>query len=81
MAEKKNTEAKEPTKKATVRLPRQAGQNAPQEEFYSVNFKNYQIQRGVTVEVPEGVALLIEDNERSVEAGLQFIDEHPLNAN
>ena len=73
------TETTKPTKKATVKLPRLAGQNAVQEEFFSVNFKNYIIKRGVTVEVPIEVAELIENNEKTEEDGLQFIDEHPLN--
>ena len=39
-------------KKVTVRLPRNPGQNARQEEFFSVNGKNYLIKRGETVEIP-----------------------------
>lgn len=79
MAEKKNTEATEPIRKATVRLPRLAGQNAIQEEFYSVNFQNYIIKRGETVEVPIEVAELIENNQKAEEDALRYIDEHPLN--
>ena len=42
---KKETNAK----RVEVRLPRNKGQNANQDEFFSVNFKNYIIRRGETV--------------------------------
>lgn len=64
------------TKKArvTVRLPRLSGQNAVQEEFYSVNGKNYMIKRGETVEIPEEVAEVIRNNEKAEDYAMNYID-------
>ena len=61
-------------KRVTVRLPRLPGQNAIQEEFFSVNGKNYIIKRGETVEIPEEVAKLIRDNEQAEEYAMQYIE-------
>jgi hypothetical protein len=74
MAEAKTT-TKKVTKTVTKRLPRLKGHNARQEEFFSVNFKNYIIQRGKPVEVPECIAKLIEDNEKTEEQALNYIDD------
>lgn len=62
-------------KRVQVRLPRLTGQNANQDEFFSVNFKNYIIQRGKTVEVPEEVAEVIRNNEKSEEYAMEYIEE------
>ena len=67
MAEKKN--------KVTVKLPRAKGQNAIQEEFYSVNFKNYIIKRGETVEIPEELAEVIENAEKAEEYAMKYAEE------
>lgn len=60
--------------RVTVRLPRLKGHNARQEEFYSVNGKNYIIQRGKNVEVPEEVAEVIRNNEQAEEYAMEYID-------
>ena len=76
MAEtKKNTTASDAksTKRVQVKLPRLNGQNAIQEEFYSVNGRNYIIKRGEYVDVPEEVAEVIRNNEQAEESGLLFI--------
>lgn len=76
MAEtKKNTTASDAksTKRVQVKLPRLNGQNAIQEEFYSVNGRNYIVKRGEYVDVPEEVAELIRNNEQTEESGLLFI--------
>lgn len=65
-------------KRVQVRLPRLAGQNANQDEFFSVNFKNYIIKRGTTVEVPEEVAEVIRNNEKSEEYAMEYIEEKTL---
>lgn len=73
----------ETTKKATdnakkrveVRLPRNMGQNAIQDEFFSVNGKNYIIKRGETVEIPEEVAEVIRNAEKAEEYALNYVDE------
>ena len=71
----------ETTKKATnnakrveVRLPRNKGQNANQDEFFSVNFKNYIIKRGETVEIPEEVAEVIRNAEKSEEYAMHYAE-------
>ncbi len=61
-------------KRVTVRLPRNPGQNARQEEFYSHNFKNYMIVRGETVEIPEEVAEVIRNAEKAEEYAMQYVD-------
>ena len=61
-------------KKVTVRLPRHPGQNARQEEFISVNGKNYLIQRGETVEIPEEVAEVIRNAELAEEYAMRYVD-------
>lgn len=70
------------TKKATdnakrvqVRLPRLPGQHAKQQEFFSVNGKNYLIKRGETVEVPECVAEVIRNAERAEECAMQYVEK------
>lgn len=58
-----------------VRLPRNAGQNANQDEFFSVNFKNYIIKRGERVEIPEELAEVIRNNEQAEEYAMRYADE------
>ena len=62
-------------KRVEVRLPRNMGQNAIQDEFFSVNFKNYIIKRGETVEIPEAVANAIRDAEKAEEYAMHYVDE------
>ena len=72
---KKNDNAtKKETKRVTVRLPRLNGQNAIQEEFFSVNGKNYRIKRGETVEIPEEVAEVIRNSEKAEEYAMNYVD-------
>lgn len=63
------------TNRVKVRLPRNEGQNANQDEFFSVNFKNYIIKRGVEVEIPEEVAEVIRNAEKATEYAMQYADE------
>ena len=62
-------------KKVEVRLPRNAGQNANQDEFFSVNFKNYIIKRGETVEIPEELAEVIRNAEKAEEYAMRYAEE------
>lgn len=71
MADSKTTKK---SGRVTVRLPRLKGHNARQEEFYSVNGKNYIIKRGMNVEVPEEVAEVIRNNEQAEEYAMEYID-------
>lgn len=74
MADTKKTTTKK-TGRVTVRLPRLKGHNARQEEFYSVNGKNYIIQRGKNVEVPLEVAEVIKNNEMAEDYAMNYIDD------
>ena len=62
------------SKRVTVRLPRLQGQNALQEEFFSVNGKNYIIKRGENVEIPEEVAEVIRNGEKAEDYALTYAD-------
>lgn len=68
MAEAKNTE-KKTEKMVKIRLPRIKGGNDA--EFVSINNRNWLIKRGVTVEVPECVAKLLEQTEEALEEAYQ----------
>jgi hypothetical protein len=61
-------------KRVTVRLPRLNGQNAIQEEFFSVNGRNYRIKRGETVEIPEEVAEVLRNGEKAEEYAMNYVD-------
>ena len=61
-------------KRVAVTLPRLSGQNAIQEEFYSVNGKNYRIKRGVEVEIPEAVAEVIRNAQKAEDYAMTYID-------
>ena len=77
MAETKTNTTNNATKgkRISVRLPRLQGQNAIQEEFFSVNGKNYIIKRGETVEIPEEVAEVIRNGEKAEEYAMHYVDE------
>ena len=60
-------------KRVTARLPRLSGQNAIQEEFFSVNGKNYIIKRGETVDIPEEVAEVILNAEKAEEYAVKYV--------
>lgn len=61
-------------RRVEVRLPRNPGQNANQDEFFSVNGKNYIIKRGETVEIPEEVAEVIRNAEKAEEYAMHYVD-------
>lgn len=65
-------------KRVQVRLPRAAGQNANQDEFFSVNFKNYIIKRGETVEIPEELAEVITNAEKAEEYAMRYAEDKAL---
>lgn len=71
----KTTQNNKDAKRVEVRLPRNAGQNANQDEFFSVNFKNYIIRRGETVEIPEELAEVIRNGEKAEEYAMRYADE------
>lgn len=61
-------------RRVTVRLPKNKGSNARQEEFFSVNGKNYIIERGKTVEIPEEVAEVIRNAEKAEEYAMEYAE-------
>lgn len=71
---KKTVDNATKSKRVTARLPRLPGQNAVQEEFFSVNGKNYIIKRGETVEIPEEVAEVIRNAEKAEEYAINYVD-------
>ena len=71
----KKTNNAESKRKVEVRLPMNKGQNANQDEFFSVNFKNYIIKRGERVEIPEELAEVIRNNEQAEEYAMRYADE------
>ena len=62
-------------RRVTVRLPRLPGQNALQQEFYSVNGRNSIVKRGETVEISEEVAEVIRNGEKAEEYAMNYIDD------
>ena len=62
-------------RRVSVKLPRNKGQNANQDEFFSVNFKNYIIKRGEMVEIPEELAEVIRNGEKAEEYAMQYAEE------
>lgn len=69
--EKKET-VKNERKMVTIRLPRMRKDQA--DATVGINGKIYKIQRGVTVDVPEEVAMEIERSERQRDYNLAYID-------
>lgn len=76
MAESKKATTAE--KLVKIKLRRNPDPRAAQEEFYSLNFKNYIIKRGVEVEVPEAIAKMIEENEEAEEYAANYAAEHKM---
>ena len=68
----------ESARRVEVRLPMNKGQNANQDEFFSVNFKNYIIKRGETVVIPEELAEVIRNGEHAEEYAMKYADEKKL---
>ena len=74
MAETTKNTTNNAKKRVEVRLPRNPGQNANQDEFFSVNGKNYIIKRGETVVIPEEVAEVIRNAEKAEEYAMHYVD-------
>lgn len=75
MAEAKTKQETKKAQRVVVRLPRNKGKNAVQEEFFSVNGKNYIIKRGVDVEIPVEVAEVIRNAEKDEDYAMRFVDD------
>ncbi len=74
MAETKKNTINAEAKRVQVKLPKLSGQNAVQEEFFSVNGRNYIIKRGEYVDVPVEVAEVIRNNEQAEEYAMRYVD-------
>lgn len=74
----KKTNNAESRPRVEVKLPMNKGQNANQDEFFSVNFKNYIIRRGEYVEIPEELYEVIKNGEKADEYAMRFADEKKL---
>lgn len=74
----KKVENVEGEKMVKIRLKRDPNPNAEQQVFYSYNLKNYIIKRGEEVEVPEGLWLMIQDNENEADFAAVYAEEHKL---
>lgn len=72
--ERKNMADKKKETKITMKLPKIQQANANQEEFYSVNFKNYIIKRGEPVEITEELAEAIENSVQANEVAITFAE-------
>lgn len=75
MAETSKSE-KNPT--VRVKLPRLNGHNANQDEFFSVNGKNYIIKRGEYVEVPPELEEVIRNGEKAEDAAFEYAEAQKL---
>lgn len=56
----------------TITLPRKKELGKNQQEFYSVNGKNYLVKLGVPVQVPKALAELIRDNQAMEDAAFEY---------
>ena len=66
------------TSKVKIRLPRREGAGKNQTEFFSVNGKNYTVERGRTVEVPTALAEVIQNGELASEAAAAYAEAKHL---
>lgn len=61
-------------KKVRIRIPKTRSET--EDVYVSVNNRNWLIQRGVEVEVPECVAEVLRNSELAEEAALKFIEQN-----
>ena len=66
-------ETKNETKMVKIKLPKT--KELKEDVFVSVNFRTYQIQRGVEVEVPDFVAEVLQNKEKMLEEILLFEEQ------
>ena len=71
MADKKS-------ERVAIILPLLEDPNAPQDEYYSVNFKGYTIRRGETVYVPKELAEVIQNAEQAKLQAMKYAAEKAL---
>ena len=74
MASNKPAASAPAEKKVKIKIPLVRGETN-QDVYVSVNDKSWQIKRGVTVEVPECVAEVLEHEEKQLRAAYDYQDE------
>lgn len=67
-------ETKAAAKPKTVKIKLPLTRYEKEDEYVAVNCKSYLIKRGVTVEVPEAVAEVLENNEKELAKAFAFMD-------
>ena len=72
MSNEKSSEKNVAEGMVTITLPRKKELGKNQQEFYSVNGKNYLVKLGVPVEVPRALAEMIEDNKKMEDAAFEY---------
>ena len=75
MAETTKKTTKNAEERVSVKLPRNGGQNANQDEFFSVNFKNYMIRRGERVVIPVELEEVILNGEKAEDAAIEYVNQ------
>ena len=60
--------------KVKIRLPRREGTGKNQTEFFSVNGRNYTVERGRCVEVPASLAEVIQNGELANDAAIAYAE-------
>ena len=78
MAEKTVEKVKKSVEKVPLTLPLLEDPNAPTEEYYSLNFVGYTIQRGVTVMVPPALKEIIDNQEAEKRNAIRYAREVSL---
>jgi hypothetical protein len=66
-------------KMVKIRLP--LSRNESEDVYVAINGKSYLIKRGVTVEVPESVAEVLEHKEEMLEKSMAYEAQASANAN
>lgn len=61
-----------------VKLPRVQGVNAVQQMFVGVNFKNYLVKTGETVEVPPEVYEVLKQSELAEDEAYKYAEDNKL---
>lgn len=76
MADTKTNNAKE--EMVAITLPIIPDPKASQQEFYSYNFKNYLIKRGIEIRVPKGLKEIIDNQEKAKLEAIRYAKEKAL---
>ena len=70
-----NAAAKKPAKPKTVKIKLHLTRTEKNDEYVCLNGKGYLIKRGVDVEVPYGVAKILERKEKMLSVAMEYEDQ------